>query len=85
MHALTRFRERYGREMSYDRLQELQGAIARGETGRYLHPDNTGREIWEVEVDGVTALAVYNPADGRVVTFLHPPRLATLGDVWPAP
>lgn len=71
MHALTRFRERYGRELGYDRLQELQAAIGRGETGRYLHPDNTGREIWEVEVDG------------RVVTFLHPPKLATLGDVWP--
>lgn len=82
-HALIRFRERYGREITLPALIALQESLPM--RGTYRGPDGQGRELWQIEVDDLTVLCVRSPTDGRIVTFLPWPRRPTLADVWPSP
>lgn len=83
-HAADRLKERYGltytHELKHRIVREIKREKRRLDTWRndeivalLLQREPSGRERWEVRIDGVALHLMFEPVGGVIVTFL-PPR-----------
>lgn len=68
IHALRRAYERFG---ALPHLGELIGLIQQGKL-RFVRRDSNRVTVWETEINGKLAWAVYDKERHTIVTFLYP-------------
>lgn len=81
-HPRTRYRERYGSELSAAELRALEGRLAAGE-GMTLRRQADGVDIRVLRLVDDLVTVAFDVAAGRVKTFL-PRDASALGRFWRA-
>jgi len=67
-HPLRQAWKRFGVRLMPLDLEDIERRIGAGETD-FLGWDRNGRQVWEVELGGKVARAIYNPESKQVATF----------------
>jgi hypothetical protein len=68
IHFENRFRERVGYLLTEEKYRDIQNRIVKD--GKFIHKDNDGNSISDLNVDGVILTIVHNPFTGDLITVL---------------
>lgn len=67
MHAQARSKERLGFMLTHPELKDLAKKVKAGE---FVSRGMGGREVWRIDVRGISCEVVFDPHRGHIVSFL---------------